>query len=78
MVDVVIRGIVAADVLERIPWKIISTMVIDSLRRTEREEAHALAGSHAGGFVGNRGSQSIEKEPFKRMIIKGAICIGYI
>lgn len=50
-------------------------MVIDRLDGRAGEEPHSLAGCHEREFVGDSSTESVEEEPFERMIIQGAECV---
>lgn len=49
--NVVVGSIVAADMLQRVPRKLVAAVVVDSLERGEAEEKGALSQSHTGHLV---------------------------
>lgn len=60
MMNVVVSGIVAANMLQRIPGQSITAVVVDGLNGAASKEAHSLTGGHAGSFISKRGSECIE------------------
>jgi len=74
--DIMVSGIVARDVLNRIPGKCISTVVVYGLDRREAEEGHALTGCETGDFVGDACTEGVEEEAFERVVVEGSVCVG--
>ncbi len=75
VVDIVVCGIVAGNMLKGIKWQSVSTMIIDSLDGRAGEEAHSLTWCHAGQLIPDTRANSVEKEPLKRMVIEGTVCV---
>lgn len=78
VVNIVIAGVVAGDVLERVPRKGIATVVINSLDGAAGKEPHGLSAGHACEHVGNAGAQSVQKEALEGVIVESTVCIRYI
>ncbi len=76
--NIMVSGIVACDVLEGVPWKGISAVIVDGLDCRAGEEAHSLARGHEGEFVGDAGAEGVEEEALKGVIIESAEGIGDI
>ena len=73
VVDVVVAGIVAGQMLKRIEWERVATVVVDGLDGAECEEPHALPDGHARRKVGESRTKGVEEEAFKGMIVQGAV-----
>lgn len=46
MVDVVVCGVVAGEMLQWIPWELVAAVVVYCLDGGAGEEPHSLAGGH--------------------------------
>lgn len=60
VVNVVVSGIVARHVLERIPRQGVATVVVNCLHGGEGEEEHALFGGQERQLVGKAGADGVE------------------
>ena len=72
MVNVVVAGVVRSEVLKRIPWQRIATMIINRLYGGTRKEPHALTSAQACQLERNACSQCIQEKAFQRMVVQGA------
>lgn len=70
MVDIVVSSIVGCDELQRIPGKMIATMIIDSFHCRTGKEAGALAHSHACHLKRNTSTERVQQETLERVIIQ--------
>ena len=78
MVDVVVGCVVAGNVLQGVPGKGVTAMVVDSLDRREAEKQDTLPGAHASKFVGHARTKGIEEEPLKGMIVQSTIGVRHV
>ena len=78
MVHIMVTCVVRSDVLQGVPGKSVAAVVIDGLDGATGEEDHALACRQAGGFEGDTGAKRIEKETFKRVIVKSTKGVGHV
>jgi hypothetical protein len=78
MVDIVVACIVACDMLERIPGKAVTTVVIYCLECGSDEKQHALAGCQAGNFVSYACADGIEEKSFEWVVVKGSISVWHV
>lgn len=69
MVDVVVGGVVAGDVLQGVPGQRVSAVVVNRLHHAADEEEHALARGHEGALVGDGGTESVEHETLDGVIV---------
>ena len=76
VMDVVVRGVVAGNVLHGVPREGVSAVIIDGLDGGETEEEHALAHGHARKFVCQASTDGIEEEALEGVIVEGAVGIG--
>lgn len=76
MMNIMISRIITRDMLERIPWKCITTMIIYCFDSWGDEKCHTLTGSHAGYFVGDGGAEGVEEESFERVVVEGTVGVG--
>ena len=52
VVDIMVSGIVAGDMLQGVPWQRIATVVVNSFNRRGCKKYHSLAGRHSCNFEG--------------------------
>jgi hypothetical protein len=74
--DIVVSGIIAGEMLDRVPGERIAAMVIHGLQCRQRKEDHALSRGQAGDFVGNACAEGIKEESFEGVVIESAVGIG--
>ena len=78
VVDIVICGIVACNMLKRIPWQLIATMIVNCLDGGPCEEAHSLTWRHASKLVANAGTYSIKEETLNWVIVQRAVSVRHM
>lgn len=52
VVDIMVSGIVAGDMLQGVPWQGIATVVVNGFDRRGCKKYHSLAGRHSCNFEG--------------------------
>lgn len=70
-----VTGVVAGDVLERIPRKSVAAVVVNGLDGAASKEPHGLSASHTSEHVGNTGTQSVKKEALEGVVVKSTVGI---
>jgi hypothetical protein len=75
VVDIVVGGIVARDVLQRIPWQRVSAVIVDCLDGRGGKEGNSLTCSHASDQVRKTGTGGIEEETLKGVVVEGTVCV---
>jgi hypothetical protein len=75
VMNIVVLGIVARQVLERIKGERVATVIVDGLDGGAGEEPHALACGHTGELVSERGAQRVQEEAFKGVVVECAVGI---
>lgn len=75
VVNVVVTGVVAGNVLERIPRKSVTAVIIDSLDSAASKEPHGLSASHTSEHVGNTSTQCVKKEALEGVVVQSAISV---
>lgn len=78
MVNVVVRSIVASDVLKRIPGQCISTVVVNRLHGAADVEQDGHTRRHHADLVGQARARGIQHEALHRMIVKRAVGVGHV
>lgn len=78
VVDVVVSGIVAGDVLQGVPGQRVSAVVVDRLHHAADKEEHALARGHEGALVGDGRTESVEHETLDGVVVEGAVGVGNV
>ena len=73
-----IACIVRSNALQRVPRESVAAVVINSLESAAGEENHALTRRQTSGFEGNAGSEGIEEEAFKGVIVESAKSVGNV
>ena len=73
-----IGGVVAGDVLKRVPRQRIATVVVDGLHHAPHKKPHAKARGHHGDLVGEASAHGVEDETLNRMVVKGAVRVGNV
>lgn len=72
VVDVVVGGVVARDVLYGIPRKRIAAVVVDRLDGAPHEEPHPQAGGHQGELVGEARARGVQQEAFDGVVVESS------
>ena len=67
--------IVCGDMLQRIPRKRITAMIINSFDCTASEKPHALSYSHTGCQVSDTSPKYVERKALERMIVESTVRI---
>lgn len=70
-----VTRVIACDVLQRIPWKCISAVVIHCLDRGESEEQHPLTWTQTCDFIADASTKCIQEEAFEWMVIQSSECV---
>lgn len=78
MVDVVVGGVVARDVLQRIPRQGVPAVVVDRLDHAAHEEPHSHSGCHEGRFVGEARTDRVHDERFHRVVVQSSVRVGNV
>jgi hypothetical protein len=73
---IMVRGVVAGDVLERIPRQLVATVVVYGFGRGDAEEEDGLAGCEPHEQVSHTGTDGVEEEAFDRVVVKSTVGIG--
>lgn len=73
-----VGSVVAGDELERIPREGVAAVVVDGLDGRESEETSALDQRHAGHLEANAGTEGVEKEALKGVVVKSTVSVGDI
>ena len=61
--------------LERVPRKCVTTVIINGLDGAAGKEPHRLSASHTSEHVGNTGTQGIKKEALKGVVVESTISV---
>jgi hypothetical protein len=69
MMNIVIGSIVGGEMLQRVPGKGVSAVVIDSLDGRAGEKPHRLAVGHTGNQEANACTRSIQKEALNGVVV---------
>lgn len=75
MVDIVVRSVVAREVLKWVKRKSISTVVVNRLDGSAGEEPHGLSARHTSHEIRNTGSESVEQKSLERVVVQRSVCI---
>lgn len=75
---IMIIRVVPEEMLERIPGKRESTMIIHSFQRRQGEEDNPLSQRHQSTSMSNSSSESIEDESFERMVVECTEGVGHV
>lgn len=78
VVDIMVCGIVACNMLKGIPGQLVATMVVNCLDGGPGEKAHSLTRCHGSQLVTNTGANSVQKEALKWVVVEGAVCIRHM
>lgn len=78
MVDIMVRGVVARDMLQWIPWKRVSAVIVDSLGGAKHKEEKRHARRHHADLVGQTCTSGVQYKAFYRVIVESAVCVGHI
>lgn len=73
VMDVVVGGVVARDVLQGVPGQGVAAVVVNGLDGREAEEEETLAGGHARKKEANTGAEGVEEETLKGVVIQSAV-----
>lgn len=76
VVDVVVRRIVARDVLQRVERQRVPAVVVHRLHHATREEGHAHARAEHRDLVPERRAQRVEQEALDRVVVERAVGVG--
>lgn len=73
MVNIVVRRIVACDVLQRVPWERVPAVVVDGLGGAEDIEEERHARRHHAELVGETCAGRVHHESFDRVVVESAV-----
>lgn len=73
-----VRSVVARDVLQRIPWQRVSTVVVDGLGGAEHKEEKRHPRRHHADLVGQTCTGGVQHKAFYRVIVESAVCVGHV
>lgn len=75
VMNIVVRGIVASDMLEGIPGQCVSAVVVYCLHGAADIEQNGHARRHHADFVGQSCARGVQNETLHRMVVKSAVRI---
>ena len=58
--DIVVRGVVAGDVLDGVPGELVSAVVVYRLDRGQTPEGNSLSLGHSRDLIRETGTESVE------------------
>lgn len=73
MMNIMIRRIVAKEMLKRVEGKSEAAMVVDGFSGGDAEEHGSLSDRHSRCPMGNHRTQGVEDEAFERVVIESAV-----
>lgn len=68
VMDVVVDGVVWEDLLEKVPWERVSTMVVDGFQCRKRVEEDRFSWSQIQGNGGNACAHRVQEKSFNRVV----------
>lgn len=78
VVNVVIRGIVRGEVLQRVPGEGVAAVVVNRLDGRQGKEPHGLAVCHARDQESNASTRCVQKESLNGVVVEGTKCVGNV
>ena len=78
MVNVVVVGIVGSHELERVPWKLVAAVVIDSLQGGKHEQHNRLACGQTGDQLCDTSTNTVENEALNGVIVQSTVGVRHI
>lgn len=76
--DIVVRSVVAGDVLKRVPGQCVSAMIVDCLHGAANIEQNGHARRHHADFVSQPCARGVQNETLHRMVVKRAVCVWHV
>lgn len=65
-------GVVPEHLLQRVPGKSVSAVVVDSLQGREAEEDHSSTSGKTGDLVGKTSADSVHQESLEGVVVESA------
>lgn len=70
MMNVMVVSVVPTEHLKRVPWEVVSTVVVHGLERRDAKEEHGLSRVHSSERLCNGCSEAVQKEALNRVVVQ--------